>query len=220
VNPDDARLLEGWAGLCATQNVLHAEIIDRLPAPLAAYARPERHYHNVRHVADCLRELDAVRAECDDPTAAGAALLFHDCVYDLTRGDNEERSAEAASAELAALGWDEPFIGRVRELILATKHSTGPETGDAGIVADIDLSILGKPRGVFDAYDRAIRTEYGHVEDEAFAAGRARVLRRFLERPMIYLTEIFRERCEAAARENLARAIVRWEAGSGERKGR
>lgn len=134
-----------------------------------------------------------------------------DCVYDPTRGDNEERSADAASAELAALGRDGPFIGRVRELILATKHSARPETGDAGIVADIDLSILGKAPDVFDAYDRAIRREYGHVDGDAFAAGRARVLRNFLARPAIYSTTLFLERYERAARENLARAVARWE---------
>jgi len=186
VNPDDERLLDESATLCAERNVFHPEITDQLPAPLAAYARPERHYHNVHHVAECLRELDAVRAGFENPAAAGAALLFHDCVYDPTRGDNEERSADAASAELADLGWDGPFIGRVRELILATKHSAGPGTGDAGIVADIDLSILGKEPDVFDAYDRAIRREYGHVDDQAFAAGRANVLRQFLARPAIY----------------------------------
>jgi predicted metal-dependent HD superfamily phosphohydrolase len=215
VNPDDARLLDEWAALCAEQNVFDAEITDQLPAPLAAYARPERHYHNADHVAECLRELDAVRAECDDPAAAGAALLFHDCVYDPTRGDNEERSADAAWAELAPLGWGEPFLGHVRELILATKHSAGPETGDAGIVSDIDLSILGKPREVFDAYDRAIRREYSHVDDEAFAVGRAKVLRQFLVRPAIYSTATFRGLYERAARENLARAVARWETRAG-----
>ena len=211
MNPDDERLLDEWATLCAERNVFHPEITDQLPAPLAAYARPERHYHNVHHVAECLRELDAVRAGFENPAAAGAALLFHDCVYDPTRGDNEERSADAASAELADLGWDGPFIGRVRELILATKHSAGPGTGDAGIVADIDLSILGKEPDVFDAYDRAIRREYGHVDDEAFAAGRAEVLREFLARPAIYSTATFRKGYELAARENLARAIARLE---------
>jgi predicted metal-dependent HD superfamily phosphohydrolase len=105
-----------------------------------------------------------------------------------------------------------PRVWIVKELIAATKHSSVPPTADARVVTDIDLSILGQPAEVFDAYDRAIRLEYAHVGDEAFAAGRAKVLRQFLERPAIYSTESFRGWYEAAARENLARAIARWEA--------
>lgn len=207
---DMAVLLNEWEILCVHRDVAEDRAADLRPV-LEAYAGPGRHYHDVRHVADCLRELEEVRTECDDALAAGAALLFHDCVYDPTRPDNEERSADVAAALLAPLGWGRRFLEAVRSLILATKHAAPPETNDGAIVVDIDLSILGKPPEVFDAYERAIRREYGHVPDGAFAAGRAEVLRRFLARPTIYATPTFRERYEVAARQNLRRSLSQLE---------
>lgn len=207
---DATVLLDEWESLRAGRNV-PSDLGDDLRPVLEAYSAPRRHYHNVRHVADCLRELDRVRPECDDRRAAGAALLFHDCVYDPTRSDSEERSADVAAGMLARIGWEEAFLDTVRSLILATKHATPTVTNDAKLVVDTDLSILGKPPDVFDAYERAIRREYAHVGDGAFAAGRAKVLRQFLARPTIYATPSFRRRYEGTARENLERAIARWE---------
>src|SRR5215218_2826870 len=71
-------------------------------ALVAEYSRPQRHYHNLRHVADCLRELEPVQQACEQPGAVRAALLFHDVVYDPTRSDNEERSAASADETLHA----------------------------------------------------------------------------------------------------------------------
>jgi predicted metal-dependent HD superfamily phosphohydrolase len=92
-------------------------------------------------------------------------------------------------------------------MILATKHSGAPATGDAAIVSDVDLSILGKPADEFEAYERAIRREYEHVPAETYRAGRAAVLRQFLSRPRIYNTDHFAARYEMAARQNLAGSL-------------
>jgi predicted metal-dependent HD superfamily phosphohydrolase len=72
----------------------------RWRALAAAHAEPHRVYHDLRHVAHVLVELD--RAGVDDPAAAWAAF-FHDAVYRPGRRDNEARSARLAR-ELAALG--------------------------------------------------------------------------------------------------------------------
>ena len=82
---------------------------------------------------------------------------------------------------------------------------------DEQLIADIDLSILGKPLEEFDAYERAIRREYAHVIEHDFAAGRARFLRGLLARPRIYATEAFARRYEDSARRNLGRSVERWE---------
>lgn len=206
VDAEDLALLRGvWAAACAAAGVDRFELAFQLIE--YAYAAPERHYHNVAHVADCLRELAPVRSECDDPLAAEAALLFHDYEYDPARHDNEERSADEASVALRAVGWPQGRIEAVRDLILATKHAAPPATPDAAVVADADLSILGKPPDTFDAYERAIRREYAHVADDAFRAGRAAVLREFLSRPRIYATDAFAARYEMQARENLGRSL-------------
>jgi predicted metal-dependent HD superfamily phosphohydrolase len=203
---EDLSVLKGvWAAACAEAGVERFELAFQLIE--YAYAAPERHYHNVHHVADCLRELAPVRPGCQDALAVEAALLFHDFEYHPTRHDNEERSADEAATALRAVGWDEPRIQVVRGLILATRHAAAPTTPDAAIVADVDLSILGKGEDEFAHYERAIRREYAHVPDDAFRAGRASVLRGFLSRPRIYATDYFADRYEMSARRNLGRSL-------------
>ena len=59
-----------------------------------------RHYHDLRHVRECLDALEKTAALAQRPDAVEAAVWFHDAVYDATRSDNE-----AMSAELAAECW-------------------------------------------------------------------------------------------------------------------
>ena len=41
-----------------------------------AYTAPDRHYHNIRHIAGCLAELDRVTDECDNPAAIEMAIIM------------------------------------------------------------------------------------------------------------------------------------------------
>jgi predicted metal-dependent HD superfamily phosphohydrolase len=172
------------------------------------YAGPERHYHNLTHLDECLDALEQVKADCEDPIAVATALWFHDAVYDAVRADNEELSEDLAVERLTEMGETQERITRVRRLILDTAHRTEPSTPDGRLIVDIDLSILGKNPDRFDNYDAAIRLEYAHVPDDAYRRGRAEVLRRFLDRPRIYRTRAFAP-LEQPARANLARAIAR-----------
>jgi predicted metal-dependent HD superfamily phosphohydrolase len=179
---------------------------------VGAYTAPGRHYHDLGHVLDCLRKADGVYERLTEGRAVDAALFFHDAVYDPTRSDNEECSADLAERHLRAMGEGATFIAIVRDLVMDTRHVTSPASNDGRYVVDIDLSILGEAANRFDGYERAIRREYAHVPEEAFRAGRAKVLRQFLDRPRIYGTDVFRDRYEAAARANLARSLAALEA--------
>ena len=205
VNDDLLILKNTWAALCAGAGVTRYELAFQLIE--LAYTAPNRHYHDARHIADCLEKLEAVRPMFSDALAASAALLFHDFVYDPVRADNEEASADEAGMALHAIGWPVPRVDAVRNLILATRHAAPPTTPDAALVADIDLSILGAPPDAFARYEAAIRREYAHVPDDAYRAGRASVLHGFLARPRIYATDHFAARYESTARQNLGRSL-------------
>jgi predicted metal-dependent HD superfamily phosphohydrolase len=179
----------------------------------AFYDAADLPYHNWRHVEACLRELATVRDRCERADLVEIALWFHDAVYDPRRSDNEARSADAAEAAMPPAGFGAADIATVRQLILDTRHAQPPATGDGKLIADIDLSILGQPPDVFATYEAAIRREYAHVSDADFARGRAAVLRTFLDRPVLYFTQGFRDRYEHIARRNLANAIARWQSG-------
>jgi predicted metal-dependent HD superfamily phosphohydrolase len=95
----------------------------------------------------------------------------------------------------------------VRRLVLATAHTADRLTGDAALVVDIDLSILGQSQPLYDRFERNVRREYWWVPRRRFVAARRGILQSFLERSSIYCWPQFRERYEAAARANLARVI-------------
>ncbi len=189
-------------------------IDERLRNELTAlYSAPDRHYHGMGHVKALLALLDAHRAELADPQAVAAAIWFHDAIYDSRSGDNEARSAALAAAKLAGRAAPER-LARIVAMIEATATHVVPDLPDAAarrdaaLFLDMDLSILGAPPAVFAAYEAGIRCEYGWVDDQAWRAGRAAVLERFLARPSIFGTATFRARCEDQARSNLARSLA------------
>ena len=189
----DAPLAQRWRALWQRGGA--GGDIDGVFARLSSlYAAPGRYYHTLAHVEQCLEELDGARHLARDPGAVEAAIWFHDCIYDPRRSDNEARSADFAAGAMASLGVAAERIAAVRQMILATRHAEAPAGPDAQLLVDVDLAILGQPEAQFDAYERAIRREYGHVPDADFRRGRAAVLKQFLGRRWIYGTDAFRRR--------------------------
>jgi predicted metal-dependent HD superfamily phosphohydrolase len=183
-------------------------VLDEL---LAAYRQPLRHYHNVGHVASLLRLLDENGHGVTDRTAVELAILFHDAIYDPTRHDNEQASADLAGERLGALGFGGKLIEKVKTYILATQHGqTASTTGDADLtlLLDLDLSILGAASAEYRVYAQAIRHEYGHVTAELYRLGRRRVLEGFLARDRIYRTDRLHALWDARARANMAEEIT------------
>ncbi|MEO6435274.1 MAG: hypothetical protein ABIP55_05880 [Tepidisphaeraceae bacterium] len=204
---DREMLLERWARLChglSTAQVRRT-MFDRL---YAAYTGPDRHYHDLGHIADCLRELDGVRQLASRADAIEAAIWFHDLIYDGRRTDNEEQSAEEAGIWLTLLGADVAFIDEVKRLIVFTRHDRDPEATDGRLMVDIDLASLALPAEQFDENSRRIRLEYPHTAEADFRRARTQMLQRFLDRPHIYFTPVFRDRYETRARENLQRVVA------------
>jgi predicted metal-dependent HD superfamily phosphohydrolase len=174
-------------------------------ALIAAYTAPGRHYHNLAHIQDCLAALARVDglSETEHETLS-EAIWWHDVVYDPTRADNEELSAQLAEAHVG------PDIAReVGRLIRLTRtHEVERSDRLGAILISIDLSILGAAPVRYDAYAVAIRKEYSHVPESDYRAGRARVLRQFAGRPFIYPDAGFAEMYDRQARENLARELA------------
>jgi predicted metal-dependent HD superfamily phosphohydrolase len=175
----------------------------------ARYAEPQRAYHTLRHIAHCLDELDGARSLAGDAAAVEMALWYHDAIYDPRAKDNEDRSADLASAAAAAMALPPAVGARVAGLIRVSTHAGLAVGADPQLFADIDLAILGQPAGAFDEYERQVRVEYSWVPEPAFRAGRSAILRSLLERPSIYGTGFFGKKYEAAARQNLSRSIAR-----------
>ena len=199
---------ERWSRLwrAATNAVPPAEYFARL---VALYSEPHRHYHNVRHIADCLSEFDQVSQFAADPLAVELAIWFHDAVYDPRAADNEERSVALAKDWLNKFGATTALADSVGKLILATKSHDASGHVDAPLLVDVDLSILGQPLERFWEYERQIREEYSWAAADVFAAKRAEILQKFLARPRIYQTKFYFQHLETQARNNLVASIER-----------
>ena len=173
-----------------------------------AYGEPQRHYHTLQHLRECLAHFDAASALARRPEEVELAVWFHDAVYDPQRHDNEQRSADWARSSIVAAGCDAAVAERVAQLVLATaRHEAPADDPDAQLLLDIDLAILGAAPARFDEYERQVRAEYAHVGETEFRGGRARVLAGFLARPRLYGTQPFHDALEQRARDNIARSL-------------
>jgi predicted metal-dependent HD superfamily phosphohydrolase len=173
----------------------------------AAYGASDRHYHNFKHVEECLRALKQHEDLADSPSEIAMALWFHDAIYDTHRNDNEALSAAWARTSLTSAGLASDVAGRIHDLIIATKHNVAVERPDEKLLIDIDLGILGQPESVFASYNAAISIEYNWVSPALYQSGRIAVLQSFLDRGSIYNTVRFRTLYESQARKNIAHAI-------------
>ena len=173
----------------------------------AAYGEPHRHYHNGRHIAECLAEFDRARHLAHEPDAVELALWFHDAVYDPKAADNEERSADLAACCLNAAAVSSAIIESVKKLVMATKRHEAEPGSDDEVMVDVDLSILGQGEKRFGEYEEQIRQEYSWVPAPVFASKRAEILERFLTQPRIFRTDLFHDKYERIARCNLENSI-------------
>lgn len=177
---------------------------------LARYAEPHRAYHTIHHIEHVLAKIDEIRGSSDDTTdpAVALAAVLHDVIYDPRRDDNESRSAEYATDTLTALGIRADVVARTADLIRATEVHDGPP-GDDGLDALLDADLSSFADDNEGRNGELIRHEYAFVPEDAFLAGRRRILERFLAREPLYRTQYMSDRYEAKAKANIRRALER-----------
>lgn len=190
---------------------------EQLDALRAAYASPPRAYHHFGHVEEVLRHYADVDRDggWTHPREVLWAVLYHDAVYVPGRTDNEAASAKLVEAHLSR--WTQPGdcdVATILRLILLTaRHGAlTPESAgdeDARRFLDCDMAILGAEPDAFVAYDRAIAEEYRSVPRWLYRIKRRQFFRRLLDRPRIFLSDLFRDRYETQARRNLTGILER-----------
>lgn len=170
-----------------------------------------RFYHTMQHVEALLKWSNEHTAQLQQKDVVDLAIIYHDVIYDPTRRDNEEKSAERAVQELTSLNFPKDKTALVKAYILATKgHNVpvGQENSDLAYMLDFDLSILGTPWEDYLTYTQNIRREYQVIPDSLFFPGRIRVLQSFLQKPAVYHTKTLQLKMENQARANLKKEIV------------
>ncbi len=171
------------------------------------YSEKGRHYHNLLHLENMFKELQAVKMNISDFAALSFSVFYHDIIYDATSKINEEKSAAKAEKRLAELHILKDRISIISEQILATKSHQLSDDKDTNYLMDADLSVLGKDFKTYLEYTQNIRKEYSIYPDFLYKPGRKKVLKHFLELESIFKTEYFKEKYEAQAKKNIAEEL-------------
>jgi predicted metal-dependent HD superfamily phosphohydrolase len=209
---------KGWTRVLGHYRVAPADAYPPFDVLVAAYTAPERHYHNLEHLAEVFKVVERLAAQVEDPNALHLAVWFHDAVYDSRAKDNERRSGELAVDLLGPIGVPASTIERVVQMIWATAHAADvapPAQRDTRVLLDADLAILGASEGRYARYAADIRREYGWVPERDYRAGRAAVLERFLARPRVYHAQLLFEEGDARARANMRAELAQLRGGPG-----
>jgi predicted metal-dependent HD superfamily phosphohydrolase len=205
----EAALRSAWHQLAGPT---HEALLDDL---LARHREPHRRYHTATHVMWVLRHIDHIVGAGDerwmsphvDRDAVRLAALYHDVVYDVHRSDNEVVSADLAARVANELGWQDDRCAAVHRLVLATAGHA-PAADDEAVLVDADLAVLGGEPKDYAAYVGGVRAEYAHVPADQWRAGRAEVLRRFLDMPRLFTTDVMHGEREARAKANLTAELA------------
>ena len=226
------RLLRAWEAAFAPRlekapATFQQQVAELGESLLQAWEQPHRAYHHSGHLSQMLTDLDrlyAYRTQGSTPPALILAAWFHDAVYEGAPGEDERRSEQLASASLAPLvtagllSGDE--LQMVSLLVRATATHELPESADlpAGyepadiqFFLDADMAILAADSARYRRYLRGVRSEYSHLDDEAFRAGRTTFLRSILGRKRIFLSEEGLQLWEEPARATLQAELSEWE---------
>ncbi|PWN66589.1 HD domain-containing protein [Chryseobacterium oncorhynchi] len=171
------------------------------------YSEKGRHYHNLLHLENMFKELEAVKNKVSNFTVVSFSIFYHDIVYNATSKSNEEKSALLAETRLAELTLNKDYITAVSAQILVTKFHQKSDDEDTNYLLDADLSILGKDFESYLAYTQMIRKEYSIYPDLLYKPGRKKVLKHFLELNSIFKTDYFKEKYEVRAKENISMEI-------------
>ncbi|MFI5906188.1 metal-dependent phosphohydrolase [Dactylosporangium sp. NPDC051541] len=194
--------LEEWQRVFPGEEVVGLELLGR-------WREGHRRYHTVAHLGVMLGVIDEYVGLVDDPDVVRLAAWFHDAVYDVFAGDNEERSAELARVRLGGLGVSAERVSEIVRLVLLTAgHHVAAGDMRGGLLADADLAILAGSAEDYARYALAVREEYAAVPDAVFRPGRAGVLRKLADLPELYRVVPQRAEWTARARANLEAEIV------------
>jgi len=182
------------------------------------YGEPQRAYHTLSHIEQLLGQFDNIKHNLSEPHIVALALYYHDVIYDPTRADNEQKSAEYAVDTLSSYLSQEQCQHIYVFIMMTANHQIDESTdsvkyssvkySDAAYLLDMDLSILGAPWSTYEQYAQAIRQEYAHVADDNYHDGRTAVLRGLLAHPKLYLTDYYYNQLEAQARDNINRELI------------
>jgi len=178
---------------------------------LDRWSAPDRHFHNLRHLADVLHRVDELSQETHEPDLVRLAAWYHGAVFDATRkvaaatqgGEQTTVSANLARTQLTELGVPAVAVARTARLVDSIdRHKPLPDDVDSAVLNDADLAMLASEPQRYREYMANVRAEYAHIPLTDYLDARIRVLQKLLQRSSLYRSPMGAA-WEEPARQNL-----------------
>lgn len=147
---------------------------------LAMWNESHRHYHNLNHLNDLIEQINENKSQYSQKEYEKMILasLFHDCVYDPMKADNEERSADFFME--CIIDKSNPDLLEVKQMIFDTKthESTTPLSEKFN---KLDMNIVERDFNQLLEWEEGIYNEYKSY-GEKYKEGRLQFLESLLDK--------------------------------------
>lgn len=148
---------------------------------LSMWNESHRHYHNLNHLNDLISQINENTHAFTDKEYDMLVLtsLFHDCVYDPMRNDNEEKSAEFF--ENCCVDKSNPDVLKIKQMIIDTK-SHKPSSRLSNIFISFDMNIVERNYEDLLEWENGISQEYSEYDNKDYKEGRIKFLESLLDK--------------------------------------
>jgi pantetheine-phosphate adenylyltransferase len=148
---------------------------------LSMWNESHRHYHTLSHLNDLIEQINENKSKYTEKEYDKLIIssLFHDCVYDPMRNDNEEKSANFF--EFCCIDKTNSDIQEIKQMILDTKthESTTPLSESFN---HYDMSIVERDFEQLLEWEKGIAFEYSGYGKDAYKEGRLKFLESLLDK--------------------------------------
>ncbi|TAF63777.1 MAG: hypothetical protein EAZ55_13000 [Cytophagales bacterium] len=152
------------------------------PQSIAQYwQQPHRFYHNENHLLQLIQDIEQIKKSQNINESDAKALLmtafFHDLIYDPTRQDNEEASADA----FEQMTQPHALKSTIKQMILDTKyHQTQNPLSQQ--FCDLDMRIVThSDYNTLLEWEEKIFKEYQYIDYTYYKVARINILRKIAE---------------------------------------
>lgn len=147
---------------------------------LSMWNESHRHYHNQNHLLDLINQINEKRNSFGSQSNYEKMILcalFHDCVYDPMRSDNEKKSAEFFENCCQDKNSD---VQEIKQMILDTKtHESTSKLSEK--FNQLDMNIVERDFDQLLEWEKGIQQEY-KAYGELYKTGRLSFLESLLDK--------------------------------------
>ena len=147
---------------------------------LAMWNESHRHYHNLDHLNDLINQINENKSKYSQKEYEKLiiASLFHDCIYEPSKNDNEEKSAQFF--ESCVVDKSDRDMQEIKQIILDTKtHQATIQLSEK--FNQLDMSIVERDFDQLLKWERGIKEEF-KVYGEKYKDGRLKFLESLLDK--------------------------------------